>query len=104
MGIGSNSRLDAMLRIIAKIKGYAFLSNVAIFMMGRELPEYLAANLGYVNNFLLSGACSSKVALWSPILSDLGVAMPVTCQFEKGTGLARRSSLAMRFISYSLRR
>ena len=51
LGIGSNSRLDAMLRIIAKIKGYAFLSNVTIFMMGRELPEYLAVNSGRVNNF-----------------------------------------------------
>lgn len=51
LGIGSNSRLDTMLKIIAKVKGHAFLSNVTIFMMGRELPEYLAAKPGRLSNF-----------------------------------------------------
>ena len=51
LGIGSNFRLDVMLRIIAALKGSAFLENVTIFMMGRELPEYLVANQGRFGDF-----------------------------------------------------
>ena len=51
LGIGSNFRLDVMLRIIAAFKGAAFLDCVTIFMMGRELPEYLAANPGRLRDF-----------------------------------------------------
>lgn len=51
LGIGSNSRLDKMLSIIAMLKGRAFLSNVTIFMMGRELPEYLSANTNRLHTF-----------------------------------------------------
>ena len=52
LGIGSNSRLDSMLRIISMVKGRSFLENVTIFMMGRELPEYLAANQGRLSDFI----------------------------------------------------
>lgn len=41
LGIGSHSRLSAMLGIIAKMRGCVFLGNVTVFMMGRELAEYL---------------------------------------------------------------
>lgn len=51
LGIGSNSRLDSMLRIIKTLKGQAFLDCVTIFMMGRELPEYLADNPGRLCDF-----------------------------------------------------
>lgn len=51
LGIGSNSRLDYLLRIISIVKGRSFLENVTIFMMGRELPEYLAANQGRLRDF-----------------------------------------------------
>lgn len=51
LGIGSNSRLDHLLRIISIAKGRSFLENVTIFMMGRELPEYLTANLGRLGDF-----------------------------------------------------
>lgn len=51
LGIGSNSRLDYLLRIISMVKGRSFLENVTIFMMGRELPGYLAANRGRLGDF-----------------------------------------------------
>lgn len=51
LGIGSNSRLDYLLRIISIVKGQSFLENVTIFMMGRELPEYLADNPGRLCDF-----------------------------------------------------
>lgn len=48
LGIGSNSRLSTMLGIIGKLKGREFLGNVTVFMMGRELADYLEENPGQV--------------------------------------------------------
>ena len=48
LGIGSNSRLSTMLSIIAKLRGREFLGNVTVFMMGRELADYLGENPGQV--------------------------------------------------------
>lgn len=44
VGVGSNSRLSMLLGIIAALKGRSSLENVTIFMMGRDLPEYLSEN------------------------------------------------------------
>lgn len=46
LGIGSNSRLSTMLGIIAKLKGRESLGGVTVFMMGRELADYLGGNPG----------------------------------------------------------
>lgn len=48
LGIGSNSRQSTMLGIIAKLRGREFLGNVTVFMMGRELADYLGENPGQV--------------------------------------------------------
>ena len=44
VGVGSNSRLSMLLGIIAAFKGRSFLKNITVFMMGRDLPEYLSRN------------------------------------------------------------
>ena len=49
LGIGSDSRLCILVTIIALIKGKTFLPNVTIFMMGKELPNYLSLHPAYIS-------------------------------------------------------